>query len=104
MQRSIKEEPRSLSLKGALSILRLSHHDPDVFYKFKGVCILYNTTLYYLTPLSQAKFVCLPTTLLKTVLLSAGFVIRYSLTMVLMHLKKSRLIFYVSDDIYIPGF
>ncbi|CAM9421187.1 unnamed protein product [Discosporangium mesarthrocarpum] len=39
LQRLLKEESRGLSLKSALSLVRLSHHDPDVFYKFKQVFI-----------------------------------------------------------------
>ncbi len=38
IKRLMHDETHSLSLKGALNILRLSHHDTDVFYKFKGVC------------------------------------------------------------------
>eukprot|EP00953_Heterococcus_sp_UTEX-ZZ885_P033093 17241-Heterococcus_DN1.PRE.3 len=39
LQRCLKEEAKTLSLKAALAIVRLSHFDPDVFYKFKQVFI-----------------------------------------------------------------
>lgn len=35
LQRLLKEESRGLGLRSALALLRLSQHDPDVFYKFK---------------------------------------------------------------------
>ncbi|CAM9586941.1 unnamed protein product, partial [Ectocarpus fasciculatus] len=34
-QRQLKDESRGLGLRPALALLRLSQHDPDVFYKFK---------------------------------------------------------------------
>ncbi|CAM9524809.1 unnamed protein product [Sphacelaria rigidula] len=37
LQRLLKDESRGLSLRSALALLRLSQHDPDVFYKFKQV-------------------------------------------------------------------
>lgn len=37
LQRLVKEESRGLGLRPALALLRLSQHDPDVFYKFKQV-------------------------------------------------------------------
>ena len=36
-QRCLKDETKTLSLKAALAMVRLSHYDPDVFYKFKQV-------------------------------------------------------------------
>lgn len=35
LQRQLKDESRGLGLRPALALLRLSQHDPDVFYKFK---------------------------------------------------------------------
>lgn len=35
LQRLLKDESRGLGLRSALALLRLSQHDPDVFYKFK---------------------------------------------------------------------
>ncbi|CAM9373962.1 unnamed protein product, partial [Phaeothamnion confervicola] len=39
LQRCLKEEGRGLSLRTAMAVLRLSHFDADVFYKFKQVFI-----------------------------------------------------------------
>ncbi|CAN0541985.1 unnamed protein product, partial [Scytosiphon promiscuus] len=35
LQRLLKEESKGLGLRSALALVRLSQHDPDVFYKFK---------------------------------------------------------------------
>jgi tetratricopeptide (TPR) repeat protein len=39
LQRSMREETPNPSLKHILALLRLSGHDPDVFYKFKNILI-----------------------------------------------------------------
>lgn len=46
LQRSIREETNSPSLKNALSVIRLSYFDSDVFYKFRQVYIY--IYIYYL--------------------------------------------------------
>ena len=35
LQRLLKEESKGLGLRSALALVRLSQHDPDVFYKLK---------------------------------------------------------------------
>eukprot|EP00611_Tribonema_gayanum_P026583 TRINITY_DN6367_c0_g1_i2.p2 TRINITY_DN6367_c0_g1~~TRINITY_DN6367_c0_g1_i2.p2 ORF type:complete len:347 (+),score=100.83 TRINITY_DN6367_c0_g1_i2:911-1951(+) len=39
LQRCLKEESKTPGLRSALAVVRLSQHDPDVFYKFKQAFI-----------------------------------------------------------------
>lgn len=47
LQRSLRDETNSPSLKNALSIIRLSYYDSDVFYKFRQVYIYTFINWYY---------------------------------------------------------
>lgn len=47
LQRSLRDETNSPSLKNALSIIRLSYYDSDVFYKFRQVYIYISFINWY---------------------------------------------------------
>lgn len=52
LQRSIREETNSPSLKNALSVIRLSYFDSDVFYKFRQVYLyIYIIIIWYIIPI-----------------------------------------------------
>lgn len=57
LQRLVKDESRGLGLRPALALLRLSHHDPDVFYKFKQVKSFPLFTCHCENPTPRGKMV-----------------------------------------------
>lgn len=58
LQRSIREETNSPSLKNALSVIRLSYFDSDVFYKFRQVYYIILLLLYlFLVYFSYFKYI-----------------------------------------------